>query len=181
MKLSVRAVDFCQEFVYYRCPVSAREDRILGLDLRKFRLAPLSPIGGEGRCGRLCHSGRHCHAHIPAAAALECRLRVCHSLEDIVAPSAIRNIGFCSPSPWLFAELPQNLCLGSDGEGHFASGLAMMGLAYLVSLVCRRAIYNGDGRSFERSPGSHAHGLADLATATVCSHGRARRGSGPFP
>ena len=70
------------------------------------------------------------------------RLRFVIRLQDIVAALPPYAILVLLAVPLAFAEPAKIYALVLIGEGHFASGLAMMGLAYLVSLVVAERIYN---------------------------------------
>ena len=70
------------------------------------------------------------------------RLRFVIRLQDIVAALPPYAILVLLAVPLAFAEPAKIYALVLMGEGHFASGLAMMGLAYLVSLVVAERIYN---------------------------------------
>jgi len=69
------------------------------------------------------------------------RLRFVIRLQDIVAALPPYAILVLLAVPLAFAEPAKIYALVLMGEGHFASGLAMMGLAYLVSLVVAERIY----------------------------------------
>jgi len=181
-ELSVRAVDFCQEFVYYRCPgFSTKRIEILGLDLRKFRLAPLSPVGGEGVVVvYVILDGIVTPIFRPLLRWVS-RLRFVIRLQDIVAALPPYAILVLLAVPLAFAEPAKIYALVLMGEGHFASGLAMMGLAYLVSLVVAERIYAA-GREKLRT----ITWFAKLMDWLIGNRDRllawgARRGSGLFP
>jgi len=120
-ELSVRAVDFCQEFVYYRCPVSARRgSKSLAWTygnsgLRRFLLLAAKAVVVvyvilDGIVTP--YSGRCC-VGVKAA--------VCHSSARHRRALPHTQYWFCSPS-LAFAEPPKSM-LGSDGEGHLRAGL----------------------------------------------------------
>ena len=68
----------------------------------------------------------HCHVGIPAAAAVGGKAPVCHSsARHRRRPSVLRNIGSARRPLKIYA-------LVLMGEGHFATGIATMAMAYLV-------------------------------------------------
>ena len=69
------------------------------------------------------------------------RLRFVIRLQDIVAALPPYAILVLLAVPLVFAEPAKIYALVLMGEGHFASGLTMMAMAYFVSLVVAERIY----------------------------------------
>jgi hypothetical protein len=82
------------------------------------------------------------HVGIPAAAAVGGKAPVCHSRRDIVAALPSYAILLLLAVPVAFAEPAKIYALVLTGEWHFATGIATMAMAYLVSLAVVERIYH---------------------------------------